>query len=88
VDLLIRAIIKTFCPYIVTALITMIALGVWLCSLTTFSDSKEMTAVKTVLFLLWRIAGIILMLYAMRTIGFYCRHYARTCPWLWTMKQD
>ena len=47
IDLLIRAIIKTFCPYIVTALITMLAFGVWLCSLATFSDNKEMTLVKS-----------------------------------------
>jgi hypothetical protein len=88
VDLLIRAVIKTFYPYIITALITMLALAVWLCSLATFSDNQEMTALKAVLFLAWRIIGVILMLYAMRTIGFYCRHYARTCPWLWTMKPD
>jgi hypothetical protein len=88
IDLLVRAVMKTFWPYSVTALITMIAFGAWLGSLGTFSDNKGMTALKTILFLSWRIAGVILMLYAMRTIGFYCHHYARTCPWLWTTKQD
>jgi DNA-directed RNA polymerase subunit RPC12/RpoP len=88
IDLLARAVIKTFRPYIVTALITMFAFAVWLGSLTTFNDNKEMSLVKTGLYLAWRIAGVILMLYAMRTIGFYCRHYARTYPPLWTMRQD
>jgi hypothetical protein len=88
VDLLTRAIIKTFRPYIITATITMIAFGVWFFSLATFRDNKGMTQGKIILCLSWRILGVILMLYAMRTIGFYCRHYARTCPWLWTMKPD
>jgi hypothetical protein len=88
IDLLARAILKTFRPYIVTAIITMLAFAVWLGSLGTFSDNKEITVLKTGLYLSWRIAGVIFMLYAMRTIGFYCRHYARTCPWLWAMKQD
>jgi hypothetical protein len=65
----------------------MIAFGVWLFSLWTF-NTKEMTLLKMILFLTWRITGVILMLYAMRTIGFYCRHYARTCPQLWTMKPE
>jgi hypothetical protein len=88
IDLLIRAILKTLRPYLVTALITLIAFGVWLSSLWTFYSNKDMTDLKSVLYLSWRIAGVILMLYAMRAIGFYCRHYARTCPWLWTKTQD
>jgi hypothetical protein len=88
VDLLIRAILKTIRPYLVTALITIIAFGVWLASLWTFHTNKNMTTLKSVLHLSWRIVGVILMLYAMRTIGFYCRHYAHTCPWLWSKKQD
>jgi hypothetical protein len=88
VDLLIWAIIKTIRSYLVTALITILSFGVWLASLWTFYTNKDMTTLKSVLHLSWRIAGVILMLYAMRTIGFYCRHYAHTCPWLWTKKQD
>ena len=88
VDLLIRAILKTIRPYLVTALITIIAFGVWLASLWTFYSNKNMTTLKSVLHLSWRIAGVILMLYAMRTIGFYCRHYAHTCPWLWKNKNS
>jgi hypothetical protein len=88
VDLLARALIKTIRPYWVTAGITIIAFGVWFTSLWTFHSNKNMTALKSVLHLSWRIAGVILMLYAMRTIGFYCRHYAHTCPWLWTKRQD
>ena len=83
-DLLIRTLIKTIRPYLVTALITIIAFGVWLTSLGTFYTNKEMATLKSALSLSWRIIGVILMLYAMRSIGLYCRHYGRTCPWLWT----
>jgi hypothetical protein len=88
VDLMIRTLIKTARPYLVTALITLIAFEIWLTSLWTFYSNKNMTPQISALHLSWRIGGVILMLYAMRTIGFYCRHYARTCPWLWTKKQD
>jgi hypothetical protein len=85
VDLIARAIGKSLIPYIVTALITMIAFAVWFFSLWTFSD-KDTPILKMILFLTWRVAGVVLMLYAMRTVGFYCRHYARTCPQLWIMR--
>lgn len=85
-DTLIRTIIKTFRPYLVTTIIADIAFVGWFLSLFTFATNKDMTTFKTVLFLIARLAAVIGMLYAMRVVGLYCRHFKRTCPWLWTIQ--
>jgi len=83
---MIRTILKTFRPYLVTTVIADIAFVGWFLSLFTFATNEEMTALKTVAFLLGRLAAVVGMLYAMRVIGLYCRHYKRVCPWLWTIQ--
>lgn len=85
-DVLIRTITKTFWPYLVTTVIADIAFVGWFFSLFTFATSKDITTLKTVLFLIGRLAAVLGMLYAMRVIGLYCRHYKRVCPWLWTIQ--
>lgn len=85
-DLVIRTIIKTFRPYLVTTVIVDIAFVGWFFSLFTFATTKEMTPLKTVLYLGGRVAAVLGMLYAMRVIGLYCRHHKRSCPWLWTIQ--
>ena len=85
-DVLIRTIIKTFWPYLVTTVIADIAFVGWFLCLFAFATNKDMTTLKTVLFLIGRLAAVLGMLYAMRVVGLYCRHYKRACPWLWTIQ--
>jgi len=86
VDVLIRILAATLKPYLVIALITEVVFLGWLISLLTFSTIENLSLLEKSLYLAFRIAMVILMLFAMRTIGLYYRHYKPACPWLWDIK--
>jgi hypothetical protein len=86
IDVLIRTLIKTVKPYLITAMITEIIFFGWFISLLTFSTIENLSLIEKSLYLAFRIIMVILMLFAMRTIGLYYRHYKPACPWLWDMK--
>ncbi len=87
IDLIVRTIVKTWKPYLLTAFITMVAFGCWVPSLWLFHASAELVSWKTALQLGGRMASVFLMLVSMRTIGLYCRYYASAAPWLWSLRQ-
>jgi hypothetical protein len=86
VDVLIRTLIKTVKPYLASAFVTELIFFGWLVSLLTFSTIENLSLLEKSLYLAFRIVMVILMLFAMRTIGLYYRHYKPACPWLWDIK--
>ncbi|NLK42119.1 MAG: hypothetical protein GX298_08730 [Planctomycetes bacterium] len=82
-DLLIKAIVKTFWPYMFTTLFTLIAFYVVFLGMALFApqDDANMRIVAGALAL--RLGGAVLFLFAMRIIGTYCLHYSDVCPDLW-----
>jgi len=87
IDLIVRTIVKTWKPYLLTAFITLIAFGCWVPGLWLFSGKAEVVSIQTGWQLGWRLISVFLMLVSMRTIGLYCRYYAAAAPWLWSLRQ-
>lgn len=82
-DLIVAAVAKTFVPYLFTAIITLTAFAlIWL-GIGTFATHEDMTLAAGLGWLALRLAGAMLFLFAMRTIGVYCLHYADVFPRLW-----
>lgn len=87
IDLIVRTIVKTWKPYLLTASITIIAFGCWVPSLWLFYGNAGIASWKTIWQFGGRMLGVLLMLVSMRTIGLYCRYYATAAPWLWSLRQ-
>lgn len=79
-DLIIRMIIKTFAPYLLTSVITCAALSGIFITIGFFSDQVAMGQLKTAAMLTARLIAVFVMLFAMRTLGLYARHYFRCFP--------
>lgn len=87
-DILVRTVTRTIKPYLTVAMLTVPIFFGWLVSLQTFSTIKDRTLLDTTFYLVFRAAMIILMLFVMRAIGLYFRHYKPACPWLWNIKNQ
>jgi hypothetical protein len=79
-DIVVRMIVKTWGPYLLTTLIFWIAMGAVFLTLGFFSTNVEMTRSKAILMLSGRIAAVLMMIFTMQAIGLYARHYYRCFP--------
>ena len=83
-DLLVRAIAKSFWPYLCTTLLTLTAFCVCYFGVGFFVTDKDTSMMEALGLLGLRVGGVWLFLFAMRVIGVYCLHYADLSPELWT----
>ena len=79
-DLIIRVIVKTFRPYLLSAVITFIALLSVYFTVGFFSTNPDTHRPAVGVMLALRLVAVFLMLFAMRTIGLYARHYYHCFP--------
>ena len=79
-DLIIRVIVKTFGPYLLSATITFIALLAVYFTIGFFATNPDIHRPGIPLMLTLRLAAVFTMLFAMRTIGLYARHYYHCFP--------
>ena len=79
-DLIIRVIVKTFRPYIFSAIITFIALLALYFTIGFFATNPDINRPGIPVMLILRLISVFAMLFAMRTIGLYARHYYRCFP--------
>jgi len=79
-DLIIRIIAKTFSPYVLTATITFIALLAVYFTIGFFATNPDITRVGIPVMLALRLVAVFAMLFAMRAIGLYARHYYHCFP--------
>lgn len=82
-DLIVAAVAKTFVPYLLTAIITLTAFALIGLGIGSFATREGMTLAAGIGWLVLRLAGAMLFLFAMRTIGVYGLHYAEVYPRLW-----
>lgn len=84
-DLVIQMIIKTFRPYVLTTAIAFTALlGIYL-TVGFFSTNPDISRPHSTIMLSARLIAVYGMLFAMRTIGLYVRHYFVCLPQLTTL---
>ncbi len=79
-DLIIRVIVKTFKAYFLTSAVTFAALLGMFMTLGLFSDQANSNQLKITAMLIIRLVAVSVMLFAMRTIGLYARHYYPCFP--------
>jgi hypothetical protein len=79
-DLNIRIIIKTFRPYVLSAMITFIALLAVYFTVGFFATNPDSNHPGILVILALRLLAVFMMLFAMRTIGLYARHYYPCFP--------
>ena len=87
VDYVFRPLVKAFVPYLLVAGLTIAAgllqLLVYVCSIGGYGTLKERGTVIVILFLMANLGVTALTIFAMRTIGLYCRHYRLYMPHIW-----
>ena len=79
-DLIIRIIAKTFRPYCFSTVITFIALLAVYFTVGFFATNPDINPPNIPVMLGLRLAAVFIMLFAMRTIGLYGRHYCHCFP--------
>jgi hypothetical protein len=79
-DLIIRIITKTFRPYVLSAVITFIALLAVCFTVGFFATNPNLNRPGVPVMLALRLTAVFMMLFAMRTIGLYGRHYCYCFP--------
>ena len=79
-DRIIRVIAKTFGPYVLSAMITFIALFAVYSTIGFFATNPDINRPGIPIMLSLRLGAVFTMLFAMRTIGLYARHYYRCFP--------
>lgn len=87
-DLIVRVIIKTLRPYVLIALITFIALFVVYFTIGFFATNPDITRPNIPIMLALRLGAVFVMLFAMRAIGLYARHYLCCFPELFDISTD
>ncbi len=81
-DLIVCIIAKTFRPYILVAAITFIALFAVYFTIGFFATNPDLNRPGIPVMLALRLVAVFAMLFAMRTIGLYARHYYPCFPGL------
>ena len=84
-DLIIRIIAKTFRPYILTAMITFLALLAVYFTIGFFATNPDIDRLCIPVMLALRLIAVFMMLFAMRAVGLYVYHYYRCFPDLFDM---
>ena len=79
-DVIIGMIIKTFRPYLFSATITFAALLAVYFTIGTFATNPDMDYLRIWTMLGMRLIAVFMMLFAMRTIGLYVKHYSGSFP--------
>lgn len=79
-DLIIYMIAKTFKPYFLICVITFAALFGVVKTVGLFADQANTNELMATAMLISRLGAVFLMLFAMRMLGLYVRHYARCFP--------
>jgi hypothetical protein len=81
-DLIVRVILKAFKPYLLTLVITSLAVAAIYMTVGFFSTTPGVTKPHAVLMVIGRLAAVFLMIFAMRTIGLFALHYYPCFPFL------
>jgi hypothetical protein len=79
-DRIIRIISKTFGSYVLTAMITFIAFLVIYMTIGFFATNPDSNRLGISVMLALRLLAVFMMLFTMRTIGLYARHYYHCFP--------
>jgi hypothetical protein len=79
-DLIIRIIVKTFMPYLLTAVVTVAALFAIYLTIGFFAQDVKTGLLTVSVLLTARLTAVFVLLFAMRTIGLYARHYLGCFP--------
>lgn len=82
-DLIVTAVVKSFMPYLFTALVTLAAFSIVWLGLGYFATHADLSFAAAFGLLALRVGGASLFLFSMRLIGVYLRHYSALCPDLW-----